>query len=118
MKLKKITYSLLILLTGSVFAQEDSTIQSTKITYLDSIKKTFVKYDIASKVDSMWVKELNNNDLYADITSDIETIDLNQDVDFELPTGLLKARLAEMDAKSTFNIEYNFQICLPMIDST
>jgi membrane-bound lytic murein transglycosylase D len=107
MKLKKITYSLLILLTGSVFAQEDSTIQSTKITYLDSIKKTFVKYDIASKVDSMWVKELNNNDLYTDITSDIETIDLNQDVDFELPTGLLKARLAEMDAKSPFNIEYN-----------
>ena len=55
----------------------------------------------------MWVKELNNNDLYADITNDIETIDLNQDVDFELPTDLLKARLAEMDAKSPFNIEYN-----------
>lgn len=107
MKLKKITFSLLILLTGSVFAQDDSIIQPTKITYLDSIKKTFVKYDIASKVDSMWVKELNNNDLYADITNDIETIDLNQDVDFELPTDLLKARLAEMDAKSPFNIEYN-----------
>lgn len=107
MKLKKITLSLLILLTGSVFAQDDSIIQPTKITYLDSIKKTFVKYDIASKVDSMWVKELNNNDLYADITNDIETLDLNQDVDFELPTDLLKARLAEMDAKSPFNIEYN-----------
>jgi membrane-bound lytic murein transglycosylase D len=107
MKQKKITFSLLLLLTGSVFAQEDSIIYPTKLSYLDSIKTTFVKYDVASKVDSMWVKELNNNDLYADITNDIETIDLNQDVDFELPTDLLKARLAEMDAKSPFNIEYN-----------
>ena len=107
MKQIKLTFSLLLLFTGSIFAQDSLFIKPTKISYLDSIKKTFVKYDIATKVDSLWVKELNNNDLYADITNDIETIDLNQDVDFELPTDLLKARLAEMDAKSPFNIEYN-----------
>jgi membrane-bound lytic murein transglycosylase D len=78
-----------------------------KNSYLDSIKKTFVKDDLASCVDSLWLKELANLDLYNDISDDIKNINIDEKVDFELPTELLKERLAAMDAKSPFNIEYN-----------
>jgi membrane-bound lytic murein transglycosylase D len=107
MKLQKIL--LLLLLSGSIFAQNDSIIKPIpiRISYLDSIKSTFVNYNVASTVDSLWVNELNNNDLYDEMIVDIQNIDLNQSVDLELPTELLKTRLAEMDAKSPFNIEYN-----------
>lgn len=107
MKLQKIL--LLLFLSASAFAQDDTVINPIpiKVTYLDSIKATFVNYNVASTVDSLWINELNNDDLYKDITDNIATIDLNQSVDYELPTELLKQRLAAMDAKSPFNIEYN-----------
>ncbi len=103
---------LILLLSISVFSQENgskttiSTLEP-KITYLDSIKTTFVKDEMASCVDSLWMKDLTNLDLYNNLESDIATINTDEKVDFELPTELLKTRLAEMDAKSPFRIEYN-----------
>ncbi|MFM7017876.1 LysM peptidoglycan-binding domain-containing protein, partial [Flavobacterium sp.] len=76
-------------------------------TYLDSIKKTFVKDDLAACVDSLWLKELTNLDIYNNLTEDIQTINIDEKVDYELPTELLKTRLQEMDEKSPFHIEYN-----------
>jgi membrane-bound lytic murein transglycosylase D len=77
------------------------------ISFLDSIKATFKKDKLAAKVDSLWMNELNSTDLYDNLTQEIATINLDQNIDFELPTELLKERLKEMDAKSPFNIEYN-----------
>jgi membrane-bound lytic murein transglycosylase D len=79
----------------------------TNISYLDSIKQTFVKDNLAACVDSLWLKELTSLDLFNDLEHDIKTINLDQKVDYELSTELLKARLKEMDSKSPFNIEYN-----------
>lgn len=62
---------------------------------------------MASCVDSLWMKELTSLDLYNALEKDIKTINLDEKVDFELPTELLKSRLKAMDAKSPFNIEYN-----------
>lgn len=110
MNLKKIALIVLLLITGNTFAQSFSfnsvRSQSSK-TYLDSIKRTFVNDNIASCVDSLWLKELTSLDLYNDLEKDIKTINLDEKVDYELPTELLKARLKEMDSKSPFNIEYN-----------
>ncbi len=103
---KNTALSLFLLLSIHLFSQKVST-SETKLSYLDSIKKSFVKDDMASCVDSLWTKELTNVDLYNDIENDIKTINIDQKVDYELPTELLKARLAAMDAKSPFNIEYN-----------
>ena len=75
--------------------------------YLDSIKKTFVKDAMASCVDSLWLKELTNLDLYNELGNDIKTINIDEKVDYELPTELLKERLIAMDSKSPFDIEYN-----------
>ncbi len=97
-----------LLFSASLFAQEDVAYNfNNKISFLDSIKKTFVKDNLASCVDSLWMKELTNLDLYNDLESDIKNINLDEKVDFELPTELLKSRLKAMDAKSPFNIEYN-----------
>ena len=112
MNKKNTALSFFLLLSISMFSQkvvENKGFAKTEIKnfYLDSIKKTFVKDDLASCVDSLWLKELANLDIYNDISDDIKNINIDEKVDFELPTELLKERLAAMDAKSPFNIEYN-----------
>jgi len=97
------------LLPFSQQVAEVKSIQSTPIplSYLDSIKQTFVRHTTTEQVDSLWMKELTNLDIYNDLTKDIQTLNTDQSIDFELPTELLKQRLAAMDAKSPFHIEYN-----------
>lgn len=114
MTIKKITSLALILASTAIFAQQDSIIATavkkdplTRREVLDSIKATFVHDNIASCIDSLWMKEMVSLDLYNDLTTDIKNIDVDQKVDYELPTELLKERLKKMDEKSPFNIEYN-----------
>ena len=112
MNIKKITLSFFLLLTVPLFSQEivenkGIAVLETKLSYLDSIKLSFVHDDMASCVDSLWTKELTNLDLYNDITKDIQTINTDEKVDYELPTELLKSRLEAINAKSPFNIQYN-----------
>lgn len=113
MNLKNTTLSLLLLASIPLFSQnfvESKGIINleSNISYLDSIKNTFERDKMASCVDSLWMKELINLDLYNDISYDIENIDVDEKVDYdELSTELLKSRLAEMNAKSPFRIEYN-----------
>lgn len=112
MNIKNTALSFFLLLSIPLFSQHYSGNKGlakieTNNFYLDSIKKTFVKDNLASCVDSLWMKELSNLDIYNDISDDIKNINIDQKVDYELSTELLKQRLAEMDAKSPFHIEYN-----------
>lgn len=113
MTVKKITSFALILLSSAVFAQDSiikAPVKKTPLTqrqYLDSIKATFVHDNIAKCIDSMWMKELASLDLYEELTLDIKNINVDEKVDYELPTELLKERLKKLDEKSPFNIEYN-----------
>lgn len=112
MSIKKIALSFLLVISINSFSQkylENKGIVKAEIKnfYLDSIKKTFVKDKMASCVDSLWMKELANLDIYNTISDDIKTINIDEKVDYELSTDLLKSRLKAMDAKSPFNIEYN-----------
>ncbi|MBN8640913.1 MAG: LysM peptidoglycan-binding domain-containing protein [Flavobacteriales bacterium] len=108
----KITYTFL-LVSSFFYAQETTPVvdsivkKEVKISFLDSIKATFVHDEMATCVDSLWMKELTSLDLYDSMTSDICKIDTEETVDYELPTELLKERLKLMDEKSPFNIEYN-----------
>ena len=113
MHLKKIALPALLFIAGTTFAQ-DTILASEglykpqfKISYLDSIKSTFKRDEMAACVDSLWMKELSNTDLYDNLASDIKNINIDEKVDYELSTDLLKERLKAMDAKSPFNIEYN-----------
>ena len=109
MKIRNTTLALVLLLSANIFAQRSfqKSRSETKISYLDSIKATFVQYKIASCFDSLWLKELTNVDLYNDLSADIKNINIDEKVDYDLPTELLKSRLEAMNAKSPFHIEYN-----------
>ncbi|WET00681.1 LysM peptidoglycan-binding domain-containing protein [Flavobacterium sp. YJ01] len=111
MIVRKISLVVSAFFTMAAFSQETaSNFESkpeVKVTYLDSIKSTFKKNELASKVDSLWMNELVSLDIYEDLTKDIQTINKDVTVDEELPTELLKQRLAAMNEKSPFEIEYN-----------
>ena len=112
MNIKHLILPFFLLVSFSLFSQEtvekiSAPKSEIKLTYLDSIKKTFVKDDLAACVDSLWLKELTNLDIYNNLTEDIQTINIDEKVDYELPTELLKSRLQAMDEKSPFHIEYN-----------
>ncbi len=112
MNLKKIALSFFLLVSITSFSQkylESRGIakKETNNFYLDSIKKTFIKDEIATCVDSLWMKELASLDGFNAISEDIKNINIDDKVDYELSTDLLKSRLKAMDAKSPFNIEYN-----------
>ncbi len=112
MNCKKIVTLALISVSSVIFAQDDLSIAPfkkdlTNKQVLDSIKATFVHDKIASCIDSLWMKELASLDLYNELTLDIKNINVDEKVDYELPTALLKERLKKMDEKSPFNIEYN-----------
>lgn len=94
MNIQKLSLSFLLLLSINTFAQDPTgnLKKETKTTYLDSIKSTFVQDNIASCVDSLWMKELSNLDLYNDLSVDIKNINIDQKVDFELPTEFHPAR--------------------------
>jgi membrane-bound lytic murein transglycosylase D len=108
MTIKNKITAILLFASASFFGQEvkileDSTVKKeVKISYLD-----FVNDELASCIDSLWMKDLASLDFYDEMTSDIKNVDVDQKVDFELPTELLKERLKKMDEKSPFNIEYN-----------
>jgi len=113
MTLKNKITTFLLIASATFYGQEvelkkDSTIIiQPKLSYLDSIKATFVTYKAASRIDSLWMNDLTTLDVYDEMLTDIKNIDVDQKVDFELPTELLKERLKKMDEKSPFNIEYN-----------
>ncbi|GIZ08104.1 LysM peptidoglycan-binding domain-containing protein [Flavobacterium sp. UMI-01] len=112
MTIKNITITLSLLVSIPLFSQDIAENKGivrfeTALSYLDSIKSTFVKDDLAACVDNMWMKELTELDLYNEMTHDIATIDTSVKVDYELPTDLLKSRLEAMNAKSPFRIQYN-----------
>nr|WP_315223460.1 LysM peptidoglycan-binding domain-containing protein [uncultured Flavobacterium sp.] len=112
MIIRKISLAVSVLFSMSLVAQEVAHNEVTvkpeiKISYLDSVKSTFVKDNLATRVDSLWMNELTSLDIYEDLTKDIQTINTDLSVNEELPTDLLKQRLQDMNEKSPFDIEYN-----------
>lgn len=110
---KKRTLSFVFALASFVaFAQESAEADITvkpeiKLSYLDSLKATFVHHEDMARVDSLWMKEMANEDLFQGMQEDLARINPEDEVDYSLNTDLLKERLAAMDAKSPFNIEYS-----------
>lgn len=112
MIIRKISLAVSVFFSLTVFAQDvvraDIEIKpEVKISYLDSIKNSFKKDNLAIRVDSLWMKELTSLDIYDDLSKDIQNINTDKNVDVELPTELLKQRLQAMNEKSPFGIEYN-----------
>jgi membrane-bound lytic murein transglycosylase D len=110
---KKRTLSLFVsLLSVVAFSQESAEAEiqikpEVKLSFLDSVKATFVRNEEMVCVDSMWMKELANEDLFEGMQEDLMKINPDDEVEYSLSTEVLKQRLAALDAKSPFNIEYS-----------
>lgn len=89
----------------SVDADLPATTFSTKVK--DSVIYDLADLKKARKIDSVWLAQLYNNNLFEEIYGAVENIDYEPVEYEELPTEVLKQRLKELDAKTPFNIEYN-----------
>ena len=107
--MKKLVFiTLFATLTG--FAQESleqNTLPLPKLSYLDSLKNTFVNHATSTCIDERWMAELSNTELSENMFSDISNLNIDSEVSYDLSSEVIKKRLAKMDAKSPFNIEYN-----------
>ena len=59
------------------------------------------------EIDQKWLEELYSISLYDTLYKDVSELKFDPVEYPELPTDTLKKRLAELDAKTPFNIEYN-----------
>ena len=61
----------------------------------------------AKRLDDAWRKELTRMDIYDSIQNMVRYPQYNERVNTVLPTDTLKKRLALLDAKTPFNVNYN-----------
>ena len=108
--------NLIVLAAGFLFsngllAQENIETKPTffepKVSYLDSLKKTFNNHETSACIDQRWMKELSDASLSNEMFFDIENMNIDEKVSYDLDTELLKKRLHKLDVQSPFVIEYN-----------
>ncbi|MDX1279200.1 LysM peptidoglycan-binding domain-containing protein [Oceanihabitans sediminis] len=69
--------------------------------------KEFEDHEHAAKIDEKWLEELYSNSLYDTIYRTVSELDYKDVYYPELTTEVLKERLAKLNARTPFNVEYN-----------
>ena len=84
-------------------------VQSTIVKPIaqDSSKRVLEDDPFAAELDERWMRELYSNDLFDTIYKSVSEMKFDDVYYPELPTDTLKKRLAELDSRTPFNIEYN-----------
>jgi len=111
-RMKKIVLlTLCLFLSNALFAQESQQVTPTlftpKISYLDSLKATFSNHATSNCIDERWMKEIADASLSNEMFFDIENMNIDEKVAYNLDTEVLKKRLRKLDVQSPFVIEYN-----------
>jgi membrane-bound lytic murein transglycosylase D len=108
---KIVLVTLGLFLSNALFAQESQQVTPTlftpKISYLDSLKATFTHHATSNCIDERWLKELSDATLSNEMFFDIENMNIDEKVAYNLDTEVLKKRLRKLDVQSPFVIEYN-----------
>jgi membrane-bound lytic murein transglycosylase D len=108
---KLVLLTLGLFLSNAMLAQESKDIIPTlftpKISYLDSLKATFTHHATSNCIDERWLKELSDATLSNEMFFDIENMNIDEKVAYNLDTEVLKKRLRKLDVQSPFVIEYN-----------
>ncbi len=89
-------------------AQEEILVESPKISYLDSIKATFINHKTSNCIDERWIAALSNDKMFEQMHTDVTLtyIDSLGNISYDLPTDILKSRLKKLDAKTPINVAY------------
>ncbi len=108
---KIVLVTLGLFLSNTLFAQESQQVTPTlftpKISYLDSLKATFSNHSTSNCIDERWLKQIADASLSNEMFFDIENMNIDEKVSYNLDTELLKKRLHKLDVQSPFVIEYN-----------
>ncbi|WP_353150724.1 transglycosylase SLT domain-containing protein [Flavobacterium sp.] len=108
---KIVLLTLGLFLSNALFAQESQHVTPTlftpKISYLDSLKATFSNHATSNCIDERWMKEIADASLSNEMFFDIENMNIDEKVAYNLDTEVLKKRLRKLDVQSPFVIEYN-----------
>lgn len=108
MKIKNILFFLFPIIAFSQESLEENIYASVEKTpTLETLKASFVNHSTSTCIDSRWMEELSNQELFDDMYKDISELNIDESVAFEMSTDVLKKRLKRLDNKSPFNIEYN-----------
>lgn len=109
MKIRNLLFLLIPFISFAQESAEVSIIEETvpKLSYLDSLKASFVNHSTSTCIDNRWMEELSNQELYENMFSDVSELNIDETVNYEMSTEVLIKRLKKMDDKSPFNIEYN-----------
>jgi len=70
-------------------------------------KRSLIDQKFAAELDKKWRNELYNSSLFDTIYKSVSELKYDEVYYPELPTDTLKKRLAELNTKTPFNIEYN-----------
>ena len=100
---------------SEVISNKDSVIDGKLFTSGKEIKaavdtsgvKSLKDLPEASELDAKWLKELYSNSLFDTIYKSVTELEYAPVYYPELPTDTLKARLARLNARTPFNVEYN-----------
>src|SRR5690606_40861527 len=95
--------------TEFTIEKKDSLLPKVTIEKIDG-KYRLRDHSLAAKIDSLWLRELYDNSLYDTIVNTVTELDYEKVKYKELPTNVLKARLAELNEKTPFNVEYNAEL--------
>lgn len=105
--MKQVILVLAILFSFKNFATEKDSIKNVQKLDYEYFKKNLKSYETAKNIDSLWLSELYNSQLFdsSDYVVDIDSIGQIEGVD--LPTEVLKERLKFLNSKTPFNIDYS-----------
>lgn len=84
----------------------DAQVTVLQIVVKDSVIVPIVDDPLAAEIDSLWKKELLNSDLFENMSKMVHD-DFPEEIITIIPTDTLKARLADLNARTPFNVEYN-----------
>ena len=108
MNIKKILFLLFPIIAFSQESIDEAIYASVeKAPTLEALKASFVNHSTSNCIDSRWMEELSNQELFDDMYADISDLNIDETVAYEMSTEVLKKRLKRLDDKSPFNIEYN-----------
>lgn len=101
-----------VLETGTpepLIGQQEVKDNSFTFTKTDNKKEFFLKDDPKiAEYDSIWMNELiASADLYDEMYDEVSQLDPEKPIVFNLNTDTLKMRLAKLNQKTPFNVEYN-----------
>lgn len=92
-----------------LIGQQEVKDNSFTYTKTDNKKEFFLMDDAkAAEYDSIWMNELiASANLYDEMYDEVSQLDPDKVIEFNLNTDTLKLRLAKLNQKTPFNVEYN-----------